>query len=40
LRLIRAIAAETHEQWMEGSRYLNMDLFKEQLKKGPALAAA
>jgi putative transposase len=40
LRLIRAIAAETHEEWMEGSRYLNMDLFKEQLKKVPALAAA
>lgn len=40
LRLIRAIAAETHEEWMEGSRYLNMDLFKEQIKKVPALAAA
>jgi len=40
LRLIRAIAAETHEEWMEGSRYLNMDLFKEQIKKGPVLAAA
>lgn len=40
LRLIRAIAAETHEEWMEGSRYLNMDLFKEQIKKTPALAAA
>jgi transposase-like protein len=40
LRLIRAIASETHEEWMEGSRYLNMDLFKEQLKKLPALAAA
>ena len=40
LRLIRAIAAETHEEWMEGSRYLNMDLFKEQVKKLPALAAA
>jgi len=40
LRLIRAIAAETHEAWMEGSRYLNMDLFKEQIKKAPALAAA
>jgi putative transposase len=40
LRLIRAIAAETHEEWMEGSRYLNMDLFKEQTKKVPALAAA
>jgi transposase-like protein len=40
LRLIRAIAAETHEAWMEGSRYLNMDLFKEQIRKLPALAAA
>lgn len=40
LRLIRAIAAETHEEWMEGSRYLNMDLFKEQTKRTPALAAA
>lgn len=40
LRLIRAIAAETHEEWMEGSRYLNMDLFKEQIKKAPALPAA
>ena len=40
LRLIRAIAAETHEEWMEGSRYLNMDLFKEQIKKVPTLVAA
>ena len=40
LRLIRAIAAETHEEWMEGSRYLNMDLFREQRKKAPAMAAA
>ncbi len=40
LRLIRAIAAETHEEWMEGSRYLNMDLFKEQIKRVPALAGA
>lgn len=40
LRLIRAIAAETHEEWMEGSRYLNMDLFKEQIKKVPLLATA
>jgi putative transposase len=40
LRLIRAIAAETHEEWMEGSRYLNMNLFKEQLRRVPALAAA
>lgn len=40
LRLVRAIAAETHEEWMEGSRYLNMDLFKEQVKRTPLLAAA
>jgi transposase-like protein len=40
LRLVRAIAAETHEEWMEGSRYLNMDLFKEQIKKAPLLATA
>lgn len=40
LRLIRAIAAETHEEWMEGGRYLNMDLFKEQTKRAPAWAAA
>ena len=40
LRLIRAVAAETHEEWMEGSRYLNMDAFKEQLRQSPNLAAA
>ncbi len=32
LRLIRALAAETHEDWLEASRYLNMDLLKEQKK--------
>jgi putative transposase len=31
-RLIRALAVETHEGWLEGSRYLNMELLKE-LKK-------
>jgi len=40
LRLIRAVAAETHEEWMEGSRYLNMDPFKEQIRQWPKLAAA
>ena len=40
LRLVRAIAAETHEEWMEGSRYLNMDPFKEQIRQWPKLAAA
>ena len=29
LRLIRALAVETHEGWLEASRYLNMDLIKE-----------
>jgi putative transposase len=32
LRLIRALAVEFHENWMEGTRYLNMDFLKEQLK--------
>jgi len=32
LRLIRAMAVETHEGWLEASRYLNMGLLKE-LKK-------
>lgn len=38
LRLVQAIAAEIHQEWMEGSRYLNMDPFKEQIR--PKLAAA
>ena len=37
LRLIRALAVETHEDWLEANRYLNMDylkeLKKEQLRK-------
>ena len=33
LRLIRALAAETHEGWLEDSRYLNMELLKEQKKE-------
>jgi len=32
LRLVRALAAEIHENWIEAIRYLNMDLLKE-LKK-------
>jgi putative transposase len=31
LRLVRAVAAEQHEEWMEGSRYLNTDLLREPL---------
>ena len=37
LRLVRALAVEIHENWIEGTRYLNMELFyehqKEQLRK-------
>ena len=32
LRLVRALAAEIHENWIEATRYLNMELLKE-LKK-------
>lgn len=32
LRLVRAVAAEQHEEWMEGSRYLNTGLLREYLK--------
>jgi putative transposase len=39
LRLIRALAAETHEDWLEASRYLNMDILKEHKKQRLSLAA-
>ena len=32
LRLIRALAAETHENWLEANRYLNMNHLKEMKK--------
>jgi putative transposase len=32
LRLIRALVVETHENWLEANRYLNMDDLKEQKK--------
>jgi putative transposase len=32
LRLVRALAVETHENWLEANRYLNMDDLKEQNK--------
>jgi putative transposase len=32
LRLIRAVASEQHEEWMEGSRYLNAGLLREQIR--------
>ena len=33
LRLVRALAVETHENWIEGTRYLNMDLLVEHKKQ-------
>lgn len=37
MRLVRALAAETHEAWLEGTRYLNMEHLaehkKEQMRK-------
>ena len=29
---LRALAVETHENWLEANRYLNMDDLKEQKK--------
>jgi putative transposase len=40
LRLVRALAVETHESWLESSRYLNMDLLKEHKKLGLAVKSA
>jgi len=31
-RLIRALAVETHENWLEAHRYLNMNDLKERKK--------
>jgi putative transposase len=39
LRLVRALAVETHEDWLEGSRYINMDLLREQKKLRLGIAA-
>jgi putative transposase len=33
LRLVRALAVEMHEGWLEASRYLNLDLLKEHKKE-------
>ena len=44
LRLVRALAVEIHEDWVEQHRYLNMELLKEHRKEAlratPAVAAA
>jgi len=39
LRLVRALCVETHETWLEDSRYLNMTLLVEQKKELLRLAA-
>ena len=39
LRLIRALAVETHEDWIEATRYLNMSLLYEHKKEQLRLAA-
>jgi putative transposase len=33
LRLVRALTAEIHEDWIEGTRYLNMDLLEEHKRE-------
>ncbi|OLC32842.1 MAG: hypothetical protein AUH28_11600 [Acidobacteria bacterium 13_1_40CM_56_16] len=33
LRLVLALAVETHENWIEATRYLNMDFLKEHRKQ-------
>lgn len=33
LRLVRALAVEMHEEWVEQNRYLDMELLREQLKQ-------
>jgi putative transposase len=39
LRLVRAVAAEQHEEWMEGNCYLKADLLREQLKSTKCMIA-
>ena len=33
LRLVRAQAGETHEDWLEASRYINMKILKEHKRE-------
>ena len=39
LRLIRALAVEMHENWLEAPRYLNMDDLREHKKEALRMAA-
>lgn len=40
LRLVRALAAEIHEDWIEATRYLNMEPLDEQRKEQHRMTAA
>jgi putative transposase len=40
LRLVRALAVEIHEEWVDENRYLDMDLLREHLKTSAQLKAA
>ena len=40
LRLIRALAVEIHEDWIEAHRHLNMEMLREQRKELQLLEAA
>jgi putative transposase len=39
LRLVRALAVETHEEWIDSNRYLNMELLRETLRHRHTAAA-
>jgi putative transposase len=39
LRLVRALAVEMHENWLEAHRYLNMDDLREHKKEAMRMAA-
>lgn len=39
VRLARALAVETHENWMEANRYINMDDLREHKKLALCQAA-
>ena len=40
LRLVRALAVETHEGWLEATRYLNMEHLRERKKEELRAVAA
>jgi putative transposase len=36
LRLVRALAMEIHEEWVDENRYLDMELLRAHLKRTPS----